>query len=369
MNISINFILLAVIIYFILDKLLFQERPKASVADTSSLIQFQMMELMKNQMNMNSTVTFEETKAILNTMVDEYLENMYSIENEKLHMIKDKDFPTTWEDVYTYPNATVQADQIKRLKQSIRVNSSESFMNRIRIFYSDTYINEYLDKVVEEKYYQRLVMSEENAKVFRNKCRENLEKIRLDEDTKRREEAAQKNNRLNDLISQFSYKKYLPTDLERVNDEDYLSKIDTHKLLKGRYVLNRKYYDNISKNVRTEEDAINKAQQYENVDDTLIAILAKEFEWDKSVDSPILTESAKYDIAEVSLRYGLNPIKAKLFGEHDVACSYKVEKADRIYEMTGKRLNNAFHLSETYEKSYRNIEEAMVSEEISSILI
>lgn len=367
MTISTNVILLGIIIYFILDKLLFSERGKKE--DTTSLVQLQILEMMKNQSAINSNVTFEETKSIMNTMVDEYLENMYSSENEKLHLIKDKDFPTSWEDVYTYPNISLQQDQIRRLKQSIRVNSSETFMNRIRIFYSDTYINEYLDKVVEEKYYQRLITSEENAKLFRNKCRENLEKIRAEEDAKRKKEIIEKNDRLNNLISTFSHSKYLPTDMERVDDKEYLDKIDTHKLLRGRYVCNRKYYDSISRSLNDEEDVVNKAQQYEKVDDTLIAYLSKEFEWDKMQDTPLITENAKFDIAEISLRYKLNPVAENLFGEHTSPSSYKQEYKGKTYDLTGKRLNNIFHLSETYEKNYMNIEEASITEAISSILI
>ena len=64
-------------------------------------------------------------------------------------MIKDKRFPTGWEGVYLYPNKKKQLDQLQRLKTSIQRYASDTFKDRLRIFYTDTYIQEYVSKLVE----------------------------------------------------------------------------------------------------------------------------------------------------------------------------------------------------------------------------
>jgi hypothetical protein len=271
---------------------------------------------MKISTENNTNVSFEETKAVMNTMIDEYQDHMYTVENDKTYLIKNKDFPTEWTGIYVYPSQEKQKDQIRRLKESVRKNSSESFLNRIRVFYSDSYIDEYLDKTIEEKYIKRREESDTKSREFKKICIENIEKYRKDAELQEKKAVVEKHSRLNKLLSTFSHAGYLPENIDDVGNIEKIESIDTHKLLKSRYVLNKKYYDELGMNVHSVEDTLVDTDKYARVDDRMIAYVAKEMDWTKVEDNPHIVEEYKHVIVEVTMRHGINPLEAGLFGAH-----------------------------------------------------
>lgn len=358
-----NLIILVLIAFLVLDRLFYKEEKKKEEPDI-----FTMMNLMRMD-TVNANVTFEETKNVLNTMIDEYLDHMYTFENDRTHLIKNKDFPTEWGGIYVYPSQEVQLNQIKRLKESVKMNSSETFMNRIRIFYSDAYIDDYLSRVVEEKYIKRREESDEKSREFKKLCLENAEKYAKDAELAQKQDVVNKHKRLNNLLSTFSYAGYLPTDTAEIGDEDRIEGVDTHKLLKGRYLLNKKYYDSIADKISNDNDIITGIESYERVDDKLVAALSKEFEWNQIAADPYVIEASKHDIVEVMMRYGKSPLEGDLFGEHSSPSNITETYKGRVYDMDGRRLNNIFYLEETYNKFYGNINEAAITEDISAIFV
>ncbi len=370
---DIQFILIFISVYLLVDRIMSSTRNKENETTMNIILNMQKQFIdvinTQNRIAAQNGVTFEETKEILDTMVDEYLENVYSLENERLFLIKDKEFPTDWEGVYLYPNKEKQLDQLQRLKTSIQRYASDTFKDRLRIFYTDTYIQEYVSKLVEDKYYARLILSEENARVFRKTCATNLEKLQKEQELSRKKEIADKHKRLNSLLTKLSYQPYLPENVQEVDDKDRVEGVDTHKLLRGRYILNKQYYDDIAKNIEHENDIFTGAEKYARPDDKLVSYLAKEFNWDSIQPDPHTVEEEKFNVAEICMRYELNPIESGLFGKHDTPTSITENYKGKVYDMDGKRLNNIFYLTETYGEFYTNINEASIAEGISSIFV
>lgn len=81
---------------------------------------------------------------------------------------------------------------------------------------------------------------------------EKYRKIRL----QRNKDAVNKHKRLNDLLSTFKYTEYLPVTIDEIGDEDRIEGVDTHKLLKGRYMCNKKYYDGIADSIANDNDIV-----------------------------------------------------------------------------------------------------------------
>lgn len=364
MNTNIIFIL--VILFLIVDRIMVAISEKDAKKETTMA---DVLVAMKMNAENNSNVSFEETKSVMNTMIDEYLDHMYTMENDKTYLIKNKDFPTEWGGIYMYPSQDVQKDQIKRLKESIRKNSSETFLNRIRIFYSDAYIDEYVSKTIEEKYVQRREVSDTKGREFKKLCLENQEKYKKDAELQEKKMIAEKHHRLNKLLTSFEHSPYLPEAVEEIGVADRIDGTDTNKLLKGRYLLNKKYYDELGVMVQNENDVFTDTDKYKRVDDRLISYLSKEMKWNEVEDNPYVIEEQKHIIVEVSMRYEINPLEAELFGAHPYASNISEDYKGKTYDMTGKRLNNAFYFEDIYESAYSNINEAAVTEELSAILV
>lgn len=359
-----NLVILVLIGFLILDRIFVSKEDKKK--DEPDM--YKVMDMMRMS-SLNTNVTFEETKTVLNTMIDEYLDHMYTFENDRTHLIKNKEFPTEWAGIYVYPSQEVQREQISRLKDSVKTNSSETFLNRIRIFYSDAYIDSYLARTAEEKYVKRREESDEKSREFKKTCLENVEKYRKDAEVAEKQDVVNKHKRLNDLLSTFKYTEYLPVTIDEIGDEDRIEGVDTHKLLKGRYMCNKKYYDGIADSIANDNDIVTGIEAYKRVDDKLVAALSKEFGWNEIQADPYVIEASKHDIVEVMMRYGMNPLTNELFGDHDSPSNITETFKGKVYDMDGKRLNNIFYLEETYEKFYGNINEAAITEDISAIFI
>ena len=360
-----NILILLLILFIIADKFFTNEDKKEGV-DTTMV---QVLAAMKLSAENSTTVSFEETKAVMNTMIDEYLDHMYTMENDRPFLIKDKDFPTEWGGIYIYPSEDAQRDQIRRLKESVRKNSSETFMNRIRVFYTDSYIDEYLDKTIEEKYIRRREESDTKFREFKQLCIDNREKIRKDNELAEKKVTAEKYKRINKLLSTFSHAEYLPEDLNEIGIADRVDGVDTHKLLQSRYVLNKKYYDELGTGINNEADVLTSPERYKRVDDKLIAFMAKEFEWQGIEDNPHIVEEHKHQLVEISMRYDLNPLDDDLFGAHDSPPNITENYKGKTYDMSGKKLNNIFYFEDTYEKGYGTINEAAITENIAGIYV
>ena len=93
-----NLVILVLIGFLILDRIFVSKEDKKK--DEPDM--YKVMDMMRMS-SLNTNVTFEETKTVLNTMIDEYLDHMYTMENDRPFLIKDKDFPTEWGGIYIYP--------------------------------------------------------------------------------------------------------------------------------------------------------------------------------------------------------------------------------------------------------------------------
>lgn len=173
------FVLFAVF-EFIKDKVL------KYIEDTKTLITLQKDNIISEQakvinqqkeLNTNlkmSTVNFDETKKVLMSMIDEYISFIFRNEIDMPHNIRNKEKPTSWEGVYVIPSSELQQKHYDDLKTIVREHMSESFMDRLRVFYKDSYISKFIDQYIYTEYNRRLRITMETAREFRDLCNKNI---------------------------------------------------------------------------------------------------------------------------------------------------------------------------------------------------
>lgn len=303
-------------------------------------------------------VNFDETKKVLMTMIDEYITSLFRNEINMPHNIRNREKPTTWDGVHVIPTAEKQKEHYKILDELVKTNMSDSFLDRLRVFYKDSYINEFIKEYIRMEYNKRILDTIEDGKVFRELCRKNIEEFRKERLMEINKEKADENKKLNEVLQLFGFQTSYETDPEEIDKAPPMEETDTMKLFRGRYLLDKNYFDKVVlPHVDTIEDTVVDADKFRDADDKLVAYLAKTNNWTKEKVTPEKAELVKYDIAEVCMKHGLNPVETNMFGEYAEAAPFSYEYEDETIFMAGKRLNPMFYSSDIYKEDYNSIEE------------
>ena len=363
------FVLFA-IFEFIKDKVLkYIEDTKALITLQKDNIISEQAKVINQQKELNtnlkmSTVNFDETKKVLMSMIDEYISFVFRNEIDMPHNIRNKEKPTSWEGVYVIPSSELQQKHYDDLKTIVREHMSESFMDRLRVFYKDSYISKYIDQYIYTEYNRRLRITMETAREFRDLCNKNIREYQKEMEEAEKKSRFNKHEKINRLLKVFGFQEVLPTNDDQAEKATPLEEIDTMKLYKHRYLLNKRYYDSLAKNVKDTDDVLVDYDKLKyGPDDKFVTFMSKEYNWNKLSTKPEEIEKYKLEIAEVCMKHGLNPIQIGLFGEHDKAGPYQYEdETGAIVSMTKHRLNPIFYTEEFYAKGFHSIAEAIHEE-------
>lgn len=321
----------------------------------------------KNKSYELCNVSFEETKKVLMNMIDEYISYIFRNEINMPHNIKNKDKPTTWDNVFMIPTNKRQQEHYNELETLVTTNMSDSFLERLRIFYKDSYITHFIKDYIVSEYNARILDTIEEGKKFRDLCRKNAEEFARVVQEESYKKTANKNDKINRYLNFFGFDAPLETDVEKIIEDPSVidvEKRDAMKLFRGRYLLNKQYYDSFKPYIHEIEDTVRDIETIRQPDDKFVTYLAKEYGWDRKVlTAPEEIEEEKLEIVEVCLRHGLDPIAIDLFGEHNSVGPYAYKDSNGVdVSMHGKRLNPIFYISETYNGDYSCAAEVAYSE-------
>lgn len=302
-------------------------------------------------------VSFDETKKVLMNMIDEYISHIFRNEINMPHNIKNRDKPTSWENVYVIPTSERQQKHYKELEVLVTTNMSDSFLERLRVFYKDSYITHFIKEYIVCEYNSKLLDTIEEGRKFRELCRKNTEEFARVVREENYKKTASKNDKINRYLNFFGFDTPLETDVEKIIEDPSTIEVenrDVMKLFRGRYLLNKQYYDSFKPYINEIEDTVKDIETIRQPDDKFVTYLASEYGWDKKVlTAPEEIEEEKLEIVEVCLRHGLDPVSIELFGEHNSVGPYMYRDSDGVdVSMHGKRLNPIFYISETYNGDY-----------------
>lgn len=321
----------------------------------------------KNKSYELCNVSFDETKKVLMNMIDEYISFIFRNEINMPHNIKNKDKPTTWDNVFMIPTNKRQQEHYDELETLVTTNMSDSFLERLRVFYKDSYINHFIKDYIVTEYNARILDTIEEGKKFRDLCRKNAEEFARVVQEESYKKTANKNEKINRYLNFFGFDAPLETDVEKIIEDPSvidIEKRDAMKLFRGRYLLNKQYYDSFKPYIHEIEDTVKDIETIRQPDDKFVTYLASEYGWDRKVlTAPEEIEVEKLEIVEVCLRHGLDPVAIDLFGEYNSVGPYVYKDSHGVdVSMHGKRLNPIFYISETYNGDYSSAAEVAYSE-------
>ncbi len=229
------FVLFAVF-EFIKDKVLkYIEDTKALITLQKDNIISEQAKVINQQKELNtnlkmSTVNFDETKKVLMSMIDEYISFIFRNEIDMPHNIRNKEKPTSWEGVYVIPSSELQQKHYDDLKTIVREHMSESFMDRLRVFYKDSYISKFIDQYIYTEYNRRLRITMETAREFRDLCNKNIREYQKEMEEADKKSRFNKHEKINRLLKVFGFQEVLPTSDDQAEKATPLEEIDTMKL-------------------------------------------------------------------------------------------------------------------------------------------
>lgn len=340
----------------------------AKIASEKDTMIAEQQKIINQQKELNSNlklggINFDDTKKVLMDMIDEYISFIFRNEIDMPHNIRNKSKPTTWEGVYVIPSSELQQKHYDDLKVIVREHMSESFLDRLRVFYKDSYIEKYIDQYIYTEYNRRLRLTMENAREFRDICNKNLTDYRRELEEADKKKTFSKNDKMNRLFKVFGFDPILPTNDDDATKATPFEDIDTVRLMKNRYLLNKPYFDSLNKYVKGIDDVLVDADKNKDADDKLITYMSNEYGWSKTKMTPPEVEKSKTEIIEVCLKHGLNPMQIGLFGEYNKAAPYQYTgDDDEVVSMNGRRLNTHFYGEDIYNKGYHSIVEAIHAE-------
>lgn len=360
---------LFLIFEFIKDKIIkYIDDLKNDIATQKDIVIAEQLKVINQQKELNtnlkmSTVNFDETKKVLMTMIDEYISFIYRNEIDMPHNIRNKEKPTSWEGVYVLPSKELQEKHYTDLKTIVHEHMSDSFMDRLRVFYKDSYIHKFIDEYIYTEYNRRLRITMEEARNFREICNKNIDEYRKELEEADKRSKFTKNDKVNKYLKLFGFQPVLPTNDDEVSKATPSEEIDTIRLFKNRYLLNKRYYDSLAPKVKSLDDVLVDYDKLKyGPEDKLVTFLSTDNGWNKLPTGPKEVEQYKLEITEVCLKHSLNPLALGLFGEYDKAGPYQYEENGETISMTKHRLNPLFYNDEFYNKGYHSIAEAILEE-------
>lgn len=324
---------------------------------------------LKEQMILTKTVDHDGTIKILDTMIARFIEDIFTNEIDRPHLAKQGARVT--ENHYRMVGDEEQGRHMRRIIELVKSSVSPEFMKRLSVFYTDEYMNNYIPKLIKEKYIQRYMVSYEKSAELSKTVRENLRVIQREREIHRMKKDIEEFKEINSHLNTFGHNPYLPETVEEYEGYNFENN-KTHRFLKDRYVLNRFYHDDLSKTIKGTEDLVRDIDHYPHADDKLVSYLAEKLEWTKMKQDPETIENAKIDIVNIAFLQSkaFNPLE--FFDEQYKRSPKSTEYFNgQKYDLSNKRLNDIFYDEKLYSEDYSfsNIQEALKFKNAISITV